>query len=213
MAVKISTGEFMEELLSFISTYKLIAITLIIFLEYACFPVSSEIVLPFSGAVCAMEDTPFIFLLVLSTIAGITGTLVCYALGRFGGNIILNCITGKFPKTKPGIESSRQKFENLGGMSVFFARMIPLCRTYIAFIAGAAVLPLKTYIIYSAGGIIIWNCILTGIGYLLGDNWHIAATFYSCYKNIIIPVALLITVVIVFTVRNKRAAHEKGTDS
>lgn len=194
----------MNTLLAFISTYKLAAISLIIFLEYACFPVSSEIVLPFSGAVCAMSDVSFILMLAVSIISGMLGTLVCYFLGRFGGNIILNFIISKFPKTKKGIETSKEKFECLGGMSVFFSRMIPLCRTYISFIAGAAMLPLKVYIPYSIAGIAIWNCILTGVGYLLGENWHIAAKFYSCYKNILIPCALLIGIIVFFHIRNKK---------
>ncbi|MDF2845183.1 MAG: hypothetical protein K0R00_3609, partial [Herbinix sp.] len=43
----------MNTLTNLISDYGLIAMFIIIMLEYACFPVSSEIVLPFCGAVAS----------------------------------------------------------------------------------------------------------------------------------------------------------------
>ena len=48
---------FISEL---IYEYGLIAMFLIIMLEYACFPVSSEIVLPLSGAMASINNTHFL---------------------------------------------------------------------------------------------------------------------------------------------------------
>ena len=116
----------MQTLANFIDKYGLIAMMFIIFLEYACFPVSSEIILPFSGAFACVHHVPFLVILPLSVIAGLLGTSVCYAVGRFGGNTLLDALSKRFPKSKASIDSSKQKFERYGNPAVLFGRMIPL---------------------------------------------------------------------------------------
>lgn len=199
----------MQILTQFITDYGLFAMILIIFLEYACFPVSSEIILPFSGAVACATNIPFLVILPVSVIAGLSGTCVCYAFGRFGGNAILDKIMTCFPKTAKSIQSSKEKFEFYGNPAVLFGRMIPLCRTYIAFIAGAAKQPLKQYLTFSAIGITIWNTILIGIGYLLKDNWKLVAGYYNNYKNLIIPI-LLLSILAVIYVKQLKSQKNKA---
>ena len=190
----------MNSVIQFIYDYGIIAMFIIIMLEYACFPVSSEIVLPFSGAFAASKGLPFLLVLAISVTAGILGTLICYAIGHSGGALLLERIQRKFPKTKKGIDASYDKFDQFGSYAVCFGRMIPLCRTYIAFIAGAAKQPLSAFIGYSMFGIAVWNTFLVGLGYLLCDNWSKAVSYYTRYKNILIPAILLL---ILFLVANK----------
>lgn len=197
----------MQVFTKFIEEYGLFAMILLIFLEYACFPVSSEIILPFSGAVASAANIPFLIILPLSVIAGLLGTSVCYALGRYGGNTILDRICGRFPKMAKGIINSKEKFEFYGNPAVLFGRMIPICRTYIAFIAGTAKQPLKKYLIFSSIGITIWNTILIGIGYIMRENWNTAAYYYNNYKNAIIPIVLLAILGVLF-VKQCRASKD-----
>ena len=82
----------MDFLSGLIYNYGLIAMFLIIMLEYACFPVSSEIVLPLSGAIASINNTHFLVILPLSIIAGLIGTGICYTVGWFGGGVIINGI-------------------------------------------------------------------------------------------------------------------------
>ena len=187
----------MDALIKFISDNGLIAMFIIIMLEYACFPVSSEIVLPFSGAVAAHKHIPFIIIIFSSVIAGMLGTSFCYAIGRFGGNALINRIIKRFPKTEKGINAANNKFNHYGNYAVCFGRMIPICRTYIAFIAGAAKQPLHTYFSYSFLGITIWNIILIGIGYYLRDNWSQLLYYYHKFEAIIIPTILLIILLLI----------------
>ena len=57
---KLSIGGFMNTISELINEYGLVAMFIIIMLEYACFPVSSEIVLPLSGAVASINNTHFL---------------------------------------------------------------------------------------------------------------------------------------------------------
>lgn len=188
----------MQTLLHFLSSYGLPAMFLVILLEYACFPVSSEIVLPLCGALAAASDTSYLTLILLSTLAGILGTCICYAVGRYGGIAILNHITRRFPKTEKPLTASREKFERYGTYAVAIGRVIPLCRTYIAFIAGASGMKFVPYLISSLIGITVWNCVLTGIGYVMQENWTYATALYEKYKDVLIPFFLIAMLVIVY---------------
>lgn len=171
---------------------------LVILLEYACFPVSSEIVLPLCGALAAASGTSYLTLILSSTLAGILGTCICYAVGRYGGTAVLSRITRRFPKTEKSLNASRDKFEHYGTYAVAIGRVIPLCRTYIAFIAGASGMKFVPYLVSSLIGITVWNCVLTGIGYVMQENWTYATALYEKYKDIIIPVLLIAVLLVVY---------------
>ena len=173
----------MEFISSIFDKYGLFATLFIIFLEYACFPLSSEIILPALGALARARELSFFILLPLSVLAGLLGTGVCYMVGRIGGSVLLDKIGRRFPKMQKGILASRNKFDCYGAAAVCFLRVIPLCRTYIAFIAGAAKQPAPVYFSFSLLGITIWNSALLSLGYFLQDNWGAVSGYYERYKQ------------------------------
>ncbi len=195
----------MDFVTDLIREYGLIAMFFIILLEYACFPVSSELVLPFSGAVASMNHTDFFAILPISIIAGLIGTGICYAVGWFGGGALINAITRKFPKTKKGIDSSYERFNRNGAAAVCIGRVIPLIRTYIALVAGSAKLNPATYFLASAAGITVWNTVLIGLGYTLRENYKKVGEYYVRYKHNLIPVfAILLLILLINFIYQKR---------
>lgn len=180
--------------------YGMLAMFFLILIEYACFPVSSEIILPFSGAVASLQGISFFVILPLSVIAGLIGTSICYFLGSYGGLHLLNKIQTRFPKTEQGINTSFEKFHKYGSMAVCLGRVIPLCRTYIGFVAGALKQSYSTYLVSSAIGITVWNILLIGTGYVLRNNWNLVGAYYEEYKIIIAPVLLFLVLVLLFKV-------------
>ncbi len=186
----------METIFSLFDRYGIFAMILIIFLEYACFPISSELVLPFSGAVARAEDISFFLLLPLSVLAGLLGTGLCYLAGRLGGEAVLTKLVRRFPKTEKAITSSRAKFTKYGAGAVCIGRVIPLCRTYIAFVAGAAGQSPSVYFPYSLLGITIWNSALLSLGYFLQDNWGAVSGYYDRYKQYLLPILISIVLMV-----------------
>lgn len=182
----------MSFLTELIYEYGIVAMFLIIMLEYACFPVSSEIVLPLSGAVASINSTHFLVILPLSVIAGMIGTGICYTIGWYGGGAIIAAIKKKFPKSEKSLDASYERFHNNGASAVCIGRVIPLIRTYIALIAGAAKLKPSVYFPYSFLGITIWNTLLIGLGYSLRENYGMVASYYARYKHNLIPIFFLL---------------------
>ncbi len=195
----------MDKIFAFIIHNGLMAVFLIIMLEYACFPVSSEIVLPFAGALSKNNDIPYIILLLISIPAGLIGTTICYLLGYAGGHRLINCITRKFPSTMTGFDYSYSFFDRHGRFAVCVARVIPLCRTYIAFVAGATKQNFSDFLVFSFIGITIWNSVLIGLGYALGSNWGRVKNFYHAYKMFLIPAICFIVFLVLFRKVVKRA--------
>ena len=90
----------MDQILLWIQNYGTSAIFVLIALEYACFPISSELVLPFAGAFGAGQDMPLFLLIIYSSIAGLAGTTLTYLIGRFGGSPLLDRLMRRFPSTE-----------------------------------------------------------------------------------------------------------------
>lgn len=198
----------METVLSLFDRYGIFAMILIIFLEYACFPISSELVLPFSGAIARAENISFFLLLPLSVLAGLLGTGLCYLLGRLGGDAVLTKLILRFPKTQKAIDASRAKFTKYGAGAVCIGRVIPLCRTYIAFVAGAVGQSPSVYFPYSFLGITIWNSALLSLGYFLQDNWGAVSGYYARYKQYLLPV--LMGIIVLFLLHKKTTHTTKN---
>jgi len=186
----------MELLTSLLKKYGLLGLCLMILLEYACFPISSEIVLPFCGAFAKTYEISFFYLIPGSVLAGLLGTSFCYAIGRIGGTRVLTYLKRRFPKTEKGIAASEKKMEQYGAFAVCFGRVIPLCRTYIAFIAGSVKQPFRQFLAYSFFGITVWNCILISLGYLLKSNWNEVQRYYEEYKLVLVATAVIVVIIL-----------------
>ena len=52
-------------------------------LEYACFPISSEILLPLIGILVYNGKLKYLFAIITSILAGIFGSTLCYIIGVF----------------------------------------------------------------------------------------------------------------------------------
>lgn len=196
----------MEFVMDAVRDYGLIGVFVLILLEYACFPLPSEIVLPFSGAVASQSGWTYWEILLLSTIAGVLGALACYIIGYFGGYPLVERIGRRFPKMQKGLDASRKKYVQYASFASGVGRVIPLCRTYISFIAGISRQNIWSYLLSTAIGVAVWNSVLLALGFLLAENWELATEYYEQYKMILIPIVLVVVAVLVirFILRRRK---------
>ncbi len=144
-------------------------------LEYACFPISSELLLPFIGFAAARNGNPLLPTVIVSTLGGCAGSLICYFIGRFGAKGLSKAFNSQGFKTRfkglrAGLKAAKDKFVKHGAASVFFARMLPIARTYISIPAGMSKMKISRFLLYTAGGAFLWNLCLITIGFLLGGG-------------------------------------------
>lgn len=150
-------------------------------LEYTSFPLPSEIILPFIGYLASIKSISLLGGIIISSVAGIVGSLICYYIGYFGGKPILDFIGKKSKSSRKPINSAKNWFEKHDKSSVLLARLFPVARTFISIPAGIAKMNIFIFVLYSSVGIVIWNSLLICFGYYLGANWTMVEYFLKEY--------------------------------
>lgn len=196
-------NDIIEWLIAFTGTMGYIGIFIVVALEYACFPMSSEILLPLIGMLVYNGKLKYLFVVIISILAGIIGSTICYFIGVIGGAPLLNYSKVKFPKTKRVIDSLNRWFNRYGKIAVLIARVVPITRTYVSILAGAQKLNYLIFITYSSIGIAFWNTVLILIGYFLGDNFELITSLLKKYSNIV-AILIIIIIFIFYKIKNKK---------
>ncbi|GAA0069725.1 DedA family protein [Clostridium sardiniense] len=173
-------------------------------LEYACIPLPSEIVLPAVGLSIANGRYSFILVLICTICAAIVGALISYAVGYFGGEIVIRWLKRKIPSSRKGIEMIENLFSNYGKSAVFFTRVVPFTRTYVSLLAGAERLNKPIFIVFSAIGIGIWNFVLLLIGFYIGNNTELIGSIFRKYSTICILIVIVGIVIFIYRKRKRK---------
>jgi len=171
-------------------------------LESACIPVPSEATMLFAGFNVANGE----YSLFAATAAGVLGNLVgswiAYWVGYIGRIDVLEKHGRKLHIKKSHLEWADRWFERHGDATVFFARMLPIIRTFISLPAGVARMPFWRFTFLTLAGCIPWVLLLTLIGKAAGDNWekwknHLHYVDYAVLGAIVLGIVWLF-------VRNRR---------
>ncbi|MCI8800867.1 DedA family protein [Acetatifactor muris] len=161
----------LSSLTYYFTRYGAVAIFIIVLLEYLNLPgFPAGIIMPLSGVMAARGNIHFFWVMVISVAAGLLGSLILYVLGRKGGDLFLKAYVRKFPKQKEVLEKNLEWIRKKGCMGVFLGKLIPMIRTIVSIPAGVIRMDLMKYIISSTCGIIIWNFVFVGAGYVMGDQ-------------------------------------------
>lgn len=157
--------------LTIIKTLGLLGVVLIVFAESGLFfgfflPGDS---LLFTAGFLASQNMISIWgLLILCFIAAVAGDSVGYVFGRRTGPMIFSKEDSLFFHKKH-VEKARNFYDKYGKKTIFFARFIPIVRTFAPIVAGVAGMEYKTFISYNIIGGFVWTWGMIGMGYVLGN--------------------------------------------
>ena len=189
---------FVTWMMSLVGQLGYLGVFLVIGLEYACFPIPSEIVLPFVGMSIPQTSLHFFPAFIVSILAGLAGSLICYLIGLYGGVTLLNKLCKRHTSLQKAQDTFNNWFTRYGRWAVLFSRVIPLTRTYISLFAGVNRMNLPEFFLYSATGIALWNLILMSLGFYLGNNWNLIEGILNTYSNIILTLGVLAIISFIF---------------
>jgi membrane protein DedA with SNARE-associated domain len=144
--------------------------------ESACIPIPSEATMLFSGFNLSPQATHHadytLFTLVLTgVVANVIGSWIAYAIGYYGRMELLEKHGRKIHVKKKDIERAERWFDKHGEATVFFARMLPIVRTFISLPAGVARMPFWRFTALTVLGCLPWVWLLAYVGMQAGDNW------------------------------------------
>jgi membrane protein DedA with SNARE-associated domain len=166
------TGPLVDFATNVIGDLGTAGIFILMLLDSACIPTSSEAIMLFAGF--KVSDGRFTLLeIVVAGVAGnVIGSWIAYGVGYFG-RVELIERHGKWLHITPRqLAWADRWFERYGGVTVFFSRMIPVIRTFISLPAGVAKMPFWKFSVLSTLGIIPWVLAWGIAGKQVGDDWE-----------------------------------------
>lgn len=168
--------------------YPLVAFAMM--LESMVFPLPSEAVMPFAGFLVAKGEMDFWMVLLVSTLGSIVGSLLSYAMGRYGGRAVVDRWGKYLLLNHHHLDLSERFFDKHGEPIIFVSRFIPVVRHLISIPAGMAEMRLWKFSVFTILGAGAWNAILLFVGMKLEEDWGTLMR-YSHYFDIAIVLMLL----------------------
>jgi len=164
-------GSLTQHLQTFIADHGLEAVFILMVLESACIPVPSEVTMIYAGYLVSQGSMSFAAAVIVGTVANLIGSLIAWAAGAYGVDAWLM----RTEHNRHRVARAQDWFDRYGTPTVFFARLLPVVRTFISLPAGVARMPLGRFSVLTVLGTLPWCIMLVAIGNVAGthwDEWH-----------------------------------------
>jgi membrane-associated protein len=126
-----------------------------------------------TGALCATGALSTPAALGLLVFAAFSGNAVNYTVGRAIGPKVFSATdqTGISNRllNREHLRRAHAFFEEYGGKAVILGRFVPIVRTFVPFVAGAAQMTSHAFVLYNLIGAGAWVSICMGAGLLFGN--------------------------------------------
>jgi membrane protein DedA with SNARE-associated domain len=158
---------------TFVASYGLLAVFVLMVFESCGFPFPSEVIMPTGGLLAATGHLQggLAAAIVAGALANLVGSLIAYTVAaRFGEPLLLG--PGRYIGIRRHhLELADGWFRRWGLFAVFIGRVLPVIRTYISFPAGLARIELLRFSILTFVGALPWCAALALVGYYAGKNY------------------------------------------
>ena len=160
-------------------------IVLLMAIESACIPLPSEIIMPFSGYLVFTGEMQLWLVALAGAVGCVLGSLLAYWLGAVGGRPLVEKYGRYVLISHHDLDLADRWFQRHGDITIFIGRLLPVVRTFIAFPAGVARMPLWRFNLYTFVGSFIWCWGLAWIGKQLGQNWNTLGVYFHRFDALI----------------------------
>jgi membrane-associated protein len=130
--------------------------------------------------------------------AAFTGNAVNYAIGRRVGPRVFRATDRSSWShrllNQDHLDKAHAFFEKYGGKAVILGRFVPIVRTFVPFVAGAAQMTAPAFVFYNFVGAAGWVVLCVGAGLLFGNIPVVKANFSLVTIGIVIVSVLPIAI-------------------
>ena len=183
-------------------------------MQSMCIPIPSEATLLATGFDTTKPGASFTYVVaVIAAVAGdVLGACVAWWIGRIGRVDLLDKYGSKVGIRTHHLEVADRWFQRHGEATVFFGKMLPIVRTFIALPAGISKMPFWKFLTYTTLGSIPWVLALTFAGVQAGENWTEIKKYLE-YGDYLVA-AVIIGGLIWLAVRSRgKSNSEPGSDA
>src|SRR3989442_3988827 len=145
----------------------IIGITGIVFVEtglFFGFFLPGDSLLVTAGILAAAGVLDIRLLLLFAAIAAVVGDQTGFFIGRNAGQALVH----RYEKFREHLERAHTFYEKYGPKTVLLARFIPIVRTFVPAVAGAARMNYRRFVTYNIFGGVLWVFSTSLLGYGLG---------------------------------------------
>jgi len=121
-----------------------------------------------TGALCATGVLSAPVAMTLLVVAAFTGNAVNYTVGRFIGPRVFAAKESRL-LNREYLERAHAFFEKYGGKAVILGRFVPIVRTFVPFVAGAAQMSSASFGLFNLIGALGWVVLCVGAGLVFGN--------------------------------------------
>lgn len=195
----------------FISTYGYAAIFLLSVLQSCCIPTSSELTLGFAGLLASQGKLNLAAVIFVGTAGEVVGAYIAWFIGRYGGRAAVDRYGKYLLLTHHDLDRAEAWYDRHGNAGVFFGRLLPVIRNFVAVPAGVAEVPLVRFGLMTAAGSLVWITAMASIGYGLGGSYHKIAKGFS-YAGYVLGAAVVVAIIFIIwhRYRSYKAAVARG---
>lgn len=147
-------------------------IVILMAIESACIPLPSEIIMPFAGYLVSTGQFDLYLAATAGAIGCNVGSVFAYELGKRGGRAVVDRWGRYVLMSHADLDRAERFFARWGDLTVLICRLLPAVRSFIAFPAGVARMPLLRFHVYTFVGSWPWCFGLAWVGLKLGDQWR-----------------------------------------
>ena len=185
-----------------LGNYGYLGIFLLITLENIFPPIPSEIILTFGGFLTTQTSLVAWGVIVSATIGSVAGAIILYGIGRLlSAERLAKILDGKLGKIlhfkSEDVYKSCDWFNKRGKKSVLICRCIPIVRSLISIPAGMAKMEFGIFLLLTALGSSVWNCILVILGIIAGESYLKIVDAVGIYQTITIGILCVIAILII----------------
>ena len=161
-----------------ISTLGYGGVVLLMAIESACIPLPSEIIMPFSGYLVFKGELDLFWVAFAGAAGCVVGSVPAYYLGAIGGRPLIEKYGHWVLISRADLDLADRLFTRYGQIVILAARMLPVVRTFIAFPAGVARMPMPRFLAYTFVGSFPFCLFLAWVGARLGENWNTLGPYF-----------------------------------
>jgi membrane-associated protein len=183
-----------------------IGLTIIIFAESGLmigFFLPGDSLLVSAGLIASRGTLDVWFMCAILSVAAILGQTTGYAIGSAAGPRLFAREDSMFFK-RSHLQRAHDFYERHGGATIVLARFMPIVRTFVPVVAGAARMSYRPFQIFNIIGGAAWVCGMLMIGYGLGR--YIPGIEKHIDKVIILVIAVSLAPAVIGAWRRKHAA-------
>ena len=166
-------------------------IVLLMAIESACIPLPSEVIMPFAGSLVPTGRFTLFGCGLAGAIGCVLGSIPAYYLGAYGGRPLILKYGRYILLSAEHLAQAERFFARRGDATVFVARLLPVVRTFIAFPAGVARMPMGKFVGYTFAGSLPWCLGLAWVGMKLGEHIDELKPWFHRFDAVLVVAGLV----------------------